>query len=287
MAAVAILLHFLGATGKAQLVQVRPGYVKAPFVRVYSYPDGSSYVRAPFVGVFSPGHRRHGYARPAMPTAEDLAEMNWRELRVSIRNLAAYLDGQLDTFTTGDLWKVHLKTAEIRAMVHDDDGPPAEDTHTQLDGVLRTYEATKDNPKSSRMASLESFQALHAALVEFSAPPEERLRHQLSVAATDLHHSLEGLRTGSDWQKYLAFPEGIVASKDDEPTEAAPNPEELAKVLQRFDTVSQEDQYRFLARLPAFRPTHDRLAAYVALLKDTPQGPRPRAEELPVPKPRD
>src|SRR5438552_1812968 len=70
--AVAILLHFLIATGEAQLVQVGPGFVKAPFVRVYWCPDGSSYVRAPFVEVFSPSYRHHGWAGPrALPTSEE------------------------------------------------------------------------------------------------------------------------------------------------------------------------------------------------------------------------
>src|SRR5580704_14853487 len=92
----------------AQLVQVAPGYVKAPFVRVYSNPDGSSYVRAPFVSVFSPGYRT-GYGVPSGPTSSELAKMDWRSLAQVIRASAAQLDLDLNQIPSGATWRSRLK----------------------------------------------------------------------------------------------------------------------------------------------------------------------------------
>src|SRR5690242_4020923 len=93
----AICALVLPATGQAQLVQVGPGFVKAPFVRVYWCPDGSTRVRAPFVDVVSPGFRRVSWVpNNSSATPNDLSEMDWRELRASLHRLAANLDAELD-----------------------------------------------------------------------------------------------------------------------------------------------------------------------------------------------
>jgi len=282
--AVAAFVHLIGTAGKAQLVQVGPGYVKAPFVRVYSHPDGSSYVRAPFVKVFTPGH---GIPINDLPEPEDFAEMDWRELRESIRRLAGILDAELDQFRTGDLWKVELKTAEIRALMHGD-GPPTADQSAKLQEILHTHEATMDNPRVQVISKLNSFQALAAALREYLAPPAERLRRQLSAASHDLHLSLDRLRTGTGWQKYLALPEGIAQAQGNDARGGNPTASDVAElddVLHRFDAVSQNDEYRAIARLPEFRLTHEHLAAYLEHVMNPSRRPQPSVEELPVPPP--
>jgi hypothetical protein len=89
---------------QAQIVQVSPGYVRAPFVRVYTGPGGTQ-VRAPFVDVQAPGYRgRRFVEQPAVPSAGDLAQLDWANLRLAIRELSIYLDSQLSTLTTGDTW---------------------------------------------------------------------------------------------------------------------------------------------------------------------------------------
>ena len=285
--AATVLLHCLSAIGQAQLVQVGPGYVKAPFVRVYGRPDGSRYVRAPFVRVFTPGYYRGDWAAPQpLPTAQQLADMDWRELRASIRELVAQLDAQLATWPAGDFWKAQLKTAEVRAVAQGRDGRPAAGAHAQLQDILHAFAATNDTPTLSAIAGLPTFRVLHVALVEFSMPPEERLRRQLSTSAKELHNSLDRISTGRGWQKYLALPEGMAASQgSDRPSAASFDLEALAAALDRFDSVSQDDEYRMIADLPAFRSTHQRLAAYLALRRDPAAGALPSAEELPVPRP--
>ena len=285
--ATAVIVHLLCTTSQAQLVQVGPGYVKAPFVRVYSHPDGSSYVRAPFVGVFSPGYRHVDWI-PAndLPQPEDFAEMDWRELRTSIRHLAANLDAELDRFGTGDLWKVELKTAEIRALVHSS-GPPTAAEAAKLEAILARYEATKHNSTARAVSKLNSFRALYVALDEYLIPPEERLRRQLSSAVNELHLVLEEMPTGPGWQRYLALPKFAAQQHSSEATRPPTEPDvaELGNILARYDSVSHDERYYAIAQLPEFKEVHHCLAAYVKYLRNPPPVTGRPAEELPAPAP--
>jgi hypothetical protein len=257
----------------AQLVQVAPGYVKAPFVRVYTGPGGT-YVRAPFVNVQRPGFGR------GLPAPDELAQMDWRTLRQALRDVSEGLDDQLSGFSTGNSWKVFLKTAEIRALAGDTDSPPSPDDLRQLQPILAAYEKTNANAAFRNIASLETFQGTYRALVEFAAPPEVRTRQQLLAAAVELRRELE--RSGADpgWIRHLALPEGLAG---DPATSTPPSADALAKTLERYDRVNTNEQYQAIARLPAFQGTHKRLAAYVELAKGPAPGPPAPAEELPLP----
>ncbi len=177
LAAAALVWQSLSLVSEAQLVQVGPGYVKAPFVRVYHYPDGSSYVRAPFVAVISPGCRTV-YPAPSLPTPGDL-------------------------------------------------------------------------------------------------------QRQLFCAAGELRHSLGDFATGGGWRDYLALSPGM-ALADGKPDDAqsSPSAAELSDVLKRFDSVDQNNDYRIIARLPGFKATHERLAAYLSQITT----PSSQPEELPTPQ---
>ncbi len=284
LTAAVVLWQCAAATADAQLVQVGPGYVKAPFVRVYGYRDGSSYVRAPFVSVFTPGRGGYGYNAGyyGLPGPNDLAQMDWRTLRRAIRDITRSLDRQLATFPAGDHWRTHLRLSELRPLVREADGPPAAEDYGPLEEIRGTFEATKSDLALRDIARLDSFRALTAALGEFVMPPDQRVRRQLSVAATDLDRALERLGPQLGWQKYIGMPVELLASSEEGvPNDAPLNPGVLAEVLARFDSVSRDDQYRVIARLPSFRVTHARLAEYLELLNN----PQPVPEELPSPEP--
>jgi hypothetical protein len=266
---------------RAQMVQVTPGYVRAPFVRVYTGPGGTQ-VRAPFVDVQAPGFRR--FERPAVPTAEELSQLDWANLRLAVRELSLYFDSQLSTLATGDGWKVHLKTAEIRALVREGSGPPTVEVFQKLAPILTAYDAVAINPAYRSIADLDGFRALRDALGEVLAPPSRRAGRQLTYAALELNRSLEQAGAEAAWQTHLALPRGLAPSQDVPPPDTAPpSVEDLAKVLARFDAVSRNPDYRRISQLPAFRVTHERLADYVALSKAE-QAVRPKPEELPVPR---
>lgn len=284
IAAAGLLLF--AATAHAQLVQVGPGYVKAPFVRVYARPDGSSYVRAPFVGVYTPPYLPEPRA---LPTPKDFGEMDWRELRSTVRDLAIGLEAQLDEYPTGDLWKVELKTAEIRALTRGD-GPPTADERASLESIRAHYQATRDNPRARPIPSLGVFKALSVGLRELAAPPEEHLHRRLAAAADDLKRALDEFPTGKGWQKYLALtPEAgslRLPTNDAAVTAATYDIDDLQEVLRRFDSVERDEKFRAIADLDEFRAAHESLAAYIGELNNPPADPVRPLEELPTPKPK-
>ncbi|MBI3840163.1 MAG: hypothetical protein HY288_19750 [Planctomycetia bacterium] len=278
-----LLWNSLSLVSQAQLVQVGPGFVKAPFVRVYRYPDGGSYVRAPFVSVSTPGYRMGRWAY-RLPASTDFLQMDWRMLSQTVLEWSARLDADLDYFPSGKTWRSQLKTAEIAALVPKDrDAPPAADVRQQLQEILEIHRAASNSPELSRIANLPSFQILQLALAEYVTPSEQRSRRQLFFAAGELNRSLERFTTGGGWQQYLALSPGLVLS-DDKALETEPvvSSDEFAQVLARFNSVSQNTDYRVISALPAFEATHERLAAYLGR-SPTPSLNPP--EELPAPRP--
>jgi hypothetical protein len=278
-----LLWQSLGHDAQAQLVQVAPGYVKAPFVRVYRTPDGGSYVRAPFVSVYSPGYHM-GHWGYHLPTSADFSQMDWRTLSQAVREWSARLDADLDRFPSGKTWKSQLKTAEIAALVPKDlDVPPAADVRQQLQKILEIQSATSNSPEWSQVANLASFQVLQIALAEYVTPSEQRSRRQLYFAAGELNRSLNRFNTAAGWQHYLALSPGQALSESNaEGAEPVPSADDFAQALARFDSVSQNTDYRVIWALPAFEATHAHLATY---LRDSNPASHHRPEELPGPSP--
>lgn len=294
--ATALVVSLVSAqTGMGQLVVVRPGFVKAPFVRVYSYPDGSSYVRAPFVGVHSPGYAPYPqYVQGwPIPAREDYAAMDWLSLRSTIRASAAGLDAQLNRFPTGDVWRMHLQTrAILDTIAADVNGPPAVAELDSILQILPNYDAALTNSDLRSITNLPNFRVLHAALQEFMKPAQQRLYDQLSLSLQNLHQSLGRFTTGATWQDYLAAPEPFGATGDaptKEPGESAPGDlQPWQDLADRFDSVLANQEYHMIAGLPEFIAARQRLAEYLELLNQPPI-PRPAApiEELPPPVPED
>ena len=265
----------------AQLVVVQPGYVKAPFVRVYTNPDGSSYVRAPFVEVYSPPKFHHHIA----PTPEELAELDAWMLRRVVRDAAARLDFTLAQFPTGDVWRRHFQTRELaQANAIHAEGAPSPDERAKLLELVGIYDAGAESADLRAVARLTDYHVLHAALRELALPAETRLRRQLATSARFLDRAFGDIRTGDSWRKYLALPDAIFAGDQALDGEAAAiDPPALVKLRERYDAVSANEAYRGIARLPDFQATRERLARYLELSASSSTAP-PTAEVLPVPK---
>ena len=264
-----------------QLVRVAPGYVKAPFVRVYSYPDGSSYVRAPFVSAFSPGYRT-GYGVPRGPTSSELAEMDWRLLGQAIRASAAQLDIDLKQIRSGATWRSRLKIAELTPLLPpESDQSPSDDVRQQLQEILRIYGELDSSRESKSVSNLRSFQVLQQALAEYITPPVQRLRRQLYFNAGQLNRALERFATGAGWQNYLMLSTGLLLSPDHaRSSDSVHSVADYEKVLARFESVGQNPDYGVISDLPEFNATRQRVTDYFRQLETSPaQAP----EELPVP----
>ena len=284
LTATVLLLHSSALTGQAQLVEVSPGYIRAPFVRIYRDPDGGSHVHAPFVSVFSPGYGPRAIAR-GVPTVVEFGQMSWPSLNQAVREWTARLDADLSRFPSGEFWKSSLKTAEIATLVPaEHDGPPAEDVRQRLRAIFEIHETVGTSPELNGVVGLASFRALHAALGEYSTPPEQRVRRQLFSAAGELYRSLQHYNTGAGWQEYLMLSPGrALAAVRLAGAADGPSLAELTAALGRFDSVRRNPEYGEISRLPAFKSTHDILAVYVQQLQMPPPNPEePSPEELPL-----
>ena len=274
----ALILSVLALSSSAhgQLVQIRNGYVKAPFVRVQKNADGSTYVRAPFVSVNGPPrHHHHAPFHAGHPHPADLArpfeQLQYPELCDSVCQTTQHLDAQLRSFPTGKYWQIHLATAELRQLLAAD-AVRTEQLDHRVHEVLHTYDSVQQTPELSAIWQLYSFQSIHIALRHIAAPPEVRIRQELSAATIELDESLSRLKNGEQWKNYLAT--GFQA--DHQPT-----PAEVQQVLQRYDSISDDDAIK---QLPGFQHMRNTLAAYLECLEDHTTAEQVVAPE-PIPQP--
>jgi hypothetical protein len=297
-----ILWQSLSAVCQAQLVQVGPGYVKAPFVRVYSFPNGGSYVKAPFVEVFTPGYyfapdaaamqagTIPGNTGPTdtLPTASQLAEMDWASLAQSLREWSAQLNNDLDQLSTGGDWKTHLKTSDMATLLTTTgDAAPADDVRGQLQEILGRYRAARQSAEAQPVTSLTSFRLVESLLGEYVLPPDVRQRRQLFSAASALSRALGRFETGKAWREYLALSPGMALSQENvaEPR-TAQSVAELTTAREQFDIAVRSADMSTITSLPDFALTHQRLMGYLAEGSTSRSAPRSSSsEELPVPRP--
>lgn len=155
----------------AQLVQVNPGYVRAPFVRVYRDPNGVTRVQAPFVDLYAPGRyaadRWNRDPRDAA-TREELRQMPEARLRRQLFGSALDLDRALDRFETGESWQRYLSVAPGLPLSRDRfDSAEITRTNGQLATVLAHFDAVSKNADYRMIAALPAFQWTHELLAEY------------------------------------------------------------------------------------------------------------------------
>ncbi|NIL96002.1 MAG: hypothetical protein GTO53_01865 [Planctomycetales bacterium] len=176
---------------EAQLIRVEPGYVRAPFVRVYRTPDGGRRVRAPFTDVYSPGYaypvqqqyeRGHAgpYAPPQVPgqvqPSGDLLTAQERA-RHQLAAAADRLHRDLGRMVGGSQWQEYLRLPDsVFAGLHPNQPTPLELNIDldQLEQVLARFTQIANDEQYNMISELASFQAVHQNLVEFldaSHPP--------------------------------------------------------------------------------------------------------------------
>ena len=186
----AMLVSFFYLTGiagaRAQLVQVGPGYVKAPFVRVERGPEGTR-VRAPFTRVEtgSPAyHRRHalapqagyesnpvrqaeiGMEQPLPGTELTAVERQRRKLAI----LSRRLDRDLMRMTTAAHWQAFLQLpAEVVSPKRAVMVQPRLET---LQRTLAHFALVAENEEYQSVARISSFRALYRELKIYLAMVE-------------------------------------------------------------------------------------------------------------------
>lgn len=214
--------------------------------------------------------------------------MDYRQLRNVARDSSANFDRWLSGIPAGEVWRKHFESRSIQELLASDvDAPPAADEREAIVRILGIFDRAVAASELDDLTRMGSARTLHAALRELATPPDRRLVRQLSLSARIMNRSLDAIKTGVTWQRYLALPDGIIAAVDRPPGDAEPRPEfdseELGQILERYDNVSTNEEYRAIASLPEFQATHERL---IELVNPPPKTPPPVptpsvAEELP------
>lgn len=194
----AMIFSFLAGAGvaEAQLVQVGPGYVKAPFVRVYRTPHGTS-VRAPFTRVdggrpvYGHYYQQRTYAQPydepqvdydnkVDDNIDEVAELSLLERQRRLVAKSAWrLDRDLSGFRSGGHWQAVLQLPpEFR---HGDTmaggGSEVQPDPVAVKSALDNFDTVASDGQSRKIAGLHSFRTTHRLLREYvsllSLPREE------------------------------------------------------------------------------------------------------------------
>lgn len=134
---------------------------------------------------------------------------------------------------------------------------------------------------------------------DLRAMEDGQLVATLAGVSEQLHDQLGKLTTGEGWQRYLQLPEvANTMSRNAGPRTL--DVDHLADTLERFDSVSAEEDYEMIATMPSFEATHAALRHVVRRVEisgPSEQGPlltapngassnRPVAyESLPTPEP--
>ena len=181
----------LVSSAQSQLVVVRPGYIRAPFVRVIRRADGSTTVRAPFVRINSrPPFRARVRPEPlrvgplAKTTKGTLSDKPI-DLRRAILESRLDLDNDLKKLPTGAVWRNFFLTRQ--AIVNaKGKGEATPDERARIEKLLSIFDQAADNADLKAITNLESFRSLHAAMHEFVLSPLARLQRRIDYHAEDL-----------------------------------------------------------------------------------------------------
>jgi hypothetical protein len=306
--AVVLLLCF-HVSAFAQAVQVAPGYVRAPFVRVYRTPDGGTHVRAPFTDIYTNDRdddddwddddrwrmrRRAPYDQPTRATRplapQQLSVLDWNALRGALAQAVANFERDLSRMPTGEHWRLRFRTEELASYAQiPNDGPPSDDVLNALYDTLDIFADAQADPQLNAITRMRSFGDVQAVIAEYVSPPDSRLRLQLQGSSLALQAALGRFNTGDGWKRHLTLPDVIYVRGDAATAgDIYPSDEDLEQLhtaLDHFDAVRQDARYAMISDLPAFVSTHALVGQYLAMYEAPADAPPAEFEALPVPVP--
>lgn len=231
-----------------------------------------------------------------LPAGYELVMMDDQGLRQVLQSSVMDFDRWLNGIPGGTVWQRHFETRALLELGPLDENPEFTDAEEQtIARVLTTFDQAVENLDFHSITSSNSFRTSHAALRELAMPDDVRLVRQLSLSARELNRSLAHFNTGARWQSYLALPDRIVAAIDKPPRTGQPqqplDTSDLAPILEKFEQVSRNPQYREISALPAFQMTHERLSILMnprtePQVAPTPNQPAPLpGQPAPLPQP--
>jgi hypothetical protein len=228
--------------------------------------------------------RKWGYVRSnsGVPPRDELLQMDYRQLRQVAGAASADFDRWLSGIPAGEFWRKHFDSVRAAELFTSEENlPPTVEEGEETARILDIFDRAVAEPDLNDITRMASARTLHSVLRELTTPPDQRRVRQLSFNARMLNRALDNVATGVTWQRYLALPDGVIAAIDRPPGEIGTRPEldseALSRILQRYDSVSQNEEYNAIASLPEFQATHQSLAELVN------PPPIEVAEEIPPP----
>lgn len=184
------LILFLPAAVSAQIVQIGPGYVRAPFVRVFRTPGGGTQVRAPFVDVHSPPHRYH--RRPAGPVGriapqpalnppppiddDGLGGTQLQRQRGEVFRAAVQLEQSLERLQHGERWADYLSLPQSFATPVEPEGDSSAVAAAEaqdLRVLLARFDRLRSNRRYRAITRLTAFDTTRRAMQAYLVLLEE------------------------------------------------------------------------------------------------------------------
>lgn len=204
---------------------------------------------------------------PPIPTAGQVARLTDEQLRMMIAVSLDSYSKDLEGFNTGDGWKKHFQLAELKEHVTSSQtGVPDATTRALVANISQKFDAAAKDSTYEVITKPWAFQTLLVALKEYSLPTVERQGHMLIAKAQTLKRSLDNISTGAGWIAYLEMNdlEKLLGEPSGDNVDLN---KKLEKILERFDDVKENPQYKAIAELQGFDVTQTALQQYIHTLQ--------------------
>jgi len=224
----------------------------------YYYPQPSYYSEDSSLAAPTPSREP-----PPLPTAGEVARLNDEQLRSLIAGLVDIYDQELNGFNTGAGWKKHFKLAELKTLVTAPQaGAPDSAAEALVAEIAEKFEDAAKDPTYEVITKPWGFQALHVALKEYALPAAERQVHVLNARLQTLKRSLDDVSTGAGWKAYLEI-DALEKIVSQQPNIDDTLIKKLEKILQHFDSVAGDSQYKVVAEVKGFASTRTALQKFI------------------------
>lgn len=255
-----------------------PGYVYSAPTEVYV----PTTVVSPTVSVGSlPG----GSVAPPQNqqlTPDEFAALPPQRQRELLLQALNALEEDFARSPNGDDWSRHLQLATVAKLVTDGDQAQLPDatTRARLRSIVQLFDEVAANTEYQAVSELMSFRVLHAGLHEFAAEEIDRSRRQLSMNAEAFSKTLESWSTGERWRDYLQL--GWLIGTDEEmQIDLDARLARFEKLLEKFDRVKSDEQFRVVTQPREFGLTHESLRRFAGHLRNLVEEIRKAEQEQP------
>lgn len=196
-------------------------------------------------------------------TEFQLRSMTTSQLGESLQKTVAQLRRDLGRFAKGDGWKNYLRLDELAELSANGGNLGDVETMKRLRTISEKFESVADDKQYEGIANRPTFVNVQHVVRESTLPQRERMRRAMLYSAEQLRQSLNRYPSGDKWNAYLKIPSSVLKQANP----SSESIDDLTKVLGRFKRVSNDPNYRIVARQSGFRETSDYLARYIECTK--------------------